>query len=519
MNGADSLCDTLLANDVDVCFANPGTSEMHFVAALDRKPDMRCVLGLFEGVVTGAADGYARMADKPAATLLHLGPGLGNGLANLHNAKRARTPMVNIVGDHATYHVQYDAPLTSDVEGVARPMSHWVRRTLAAGAISADAAEAVAVARREPGNIATLILPADAAWTDLPAGAPAPVIAAREAAPRTSAEAVRAAADAIRSGENTVLMLGGAALRGRALEAAGRIARATGVRLISETSNRRIERGRTRTPVDRLPYPIDLAVAKLKDARRLVLAGARAPVGFFAYPGKPSLLAPPDCAQVVLATQEQDLAQALEWLADELGIAADAPRLAAPAPTYEVPASGKLTGAAVNILVAHTLPEQAIVCDESITQGREFPLYSVSSAPHDWLMLTGGAIGIGLPLATGAAVACPDRKVITLQADGSGMYTLQALWTQARENLDCLTIILANRSYATLHGEMKNVGVLEPGRNARRMLDLQEPHLEWVPLARGMGVDAVSVDTIEGFADALCAGLKRRGPFLIEALI
>lgn len=519
MNGADSLCDTLLANDVDVCFANPGTSEMHFVAALDRKPDMRCVLGLFEGVVTGAADGYARMADKPAATLLHLGPGLGNGLANLHNAKRARTPMVNVVGDHATYHVQYDAPLTSDVEGVARPMSHWVRRTLTAGAISADAAEAVAVARREPGNIATLILPADAAWTDLPAGASAPVIAARDAAPRTSAEAVRAAADAIRSGENTVLMLGGAALRGRALEAAGRIARATGVRLISETSNRRIERGRTRTPVDRLPYPIDLAVAKLKDARRLVLAGARAPVGFFAYPGKPSLLAPPDCAQVVLATQEQDLAQALEWLADELGIAADAPRLAAPVPTYEVPASGKLTGAAVNILVAHTLPEQAIVCDESITQGREFPLYSVSSAPHDWLMLTGGAIGIGLPLATGAAVACPDRKVVTLQADGSGMYTLQALWTQARENLDCLTIILANRSYATLHGEMKNVGVQEPGRNARRMLDLQEPSLEWVSLARGMGVDAVSVDTIEGFADALRAGLKRRGPFLIEALI
>ena len=291
------------------------------------------------------------------------------------------------------------------------------------------------------------------------------------------------------------------------------------MRLISETSNRRIERGRTRTPVDRLPYPIDLAVAKLKDARRLVLAGARAPVGFFAYPGKPSLLAPPDCAQVVLATQEQDLAQALEWLADELGIAADAPRLAAPVPTYEVPASGKLTGAAVNILVAHTLPEQAIVCDESITQGREFPLYSVSSAPHDWLMLTGGAIGIGLPLATGAAVACPDRKVVTLQADGSGMYTLQALWTQARENLDCLTIILANRSYATLHGEMKNVGVQEPGRNARRMLDLQEPSLEWVSLARGMGVDAVSVDTIEGFADALRAGLKRRGPFLIEALI
>ncbi len=519
MNGADSLCDTLLANDVDVCFANPGTSEMHFVAALDRKPKMRCVLGLFEGVVTGAADGYARMADKPAATLLHLGPGLGNGLANLHNAKRARTPMVNIVGDHATYHVQYDAPLTSDVEGVARPMSHWVKRTMKAADLSADAAEAVGVARRSPGNIATLILPADTAWTELPDNASAPVLAGHEALTQTSAEAVRAAAAAIRSGEVTTLMLGGAALRERALNAAGRIARATGVRLVSETSNRRIERGGSRTPVDRLPYPIDLAVAKLKDVRHLVLVGAKAPVGFFAYPGKPSLLAPPDANKVVLATPEQDLAHALEWLADELGIAPDAPRLAAPAASYEVPQSGKLTGAAVNILIAHHLPEQAIVCDESITQGREFPIYSASSAPHDWLMLTGGAIGIGLPMATGAAVACPDRKVVTLQADGSGMYTLQALWTQARENLDCLTVILANRSYATLHGEMKNVGVMEPGRNARRMLDLQEPHLEWTHLARGMGVEAVSVDTVEGFARALQEGLKRRGPFLIEAVI
>jgi acetolactate synthase-1/2/3 large subunit len=472
MNGADSLCDTLLANDVDVCFANPGTSEMHFVAALDRKPKMRCVLGLFEGVVTGAADGYARMADKPAATLLHLGPGLGNGLANLHNAKRACTPMVNIVGDHATYHVQYDAPLTSDVEGVARPMSHWVKRTTKAADLSADAAEAVGVARRSPGNIATLILPADAAWTDLPENT-APVLAKSEALAQTSADAVRAAVAAIRSGEVTTLMLGGSALRERALNAAGRIARATGVRLVSETSNRRIERGGSRTPVDRLPYPIDLAVAKLKDVRHLVLVGAKAPVGFFAYPGKPSLLAPPDCKQVVLGTPEQDLAHALEWLADELGIAQDAPRLAAAPANYEVPQSGKLTG----------------------------------------------AVGIGLPLATGAAVACPDRKVVTLQADGSGMYTLQALWTQARENLDCLTVILANRSYATLHGEMKNVGVQEPGRNARRMLDLEEPYLDWTHLARGMGVEAVSVDTVEGFARALQEGLKRRGPFLIEAVI
>ncbi|SPU50443.1 thiamine-pyrophosphate-requiring enzyme [Bordetella trematum] len=291
MNGADSLCDTLLANDVDVCFANPGTSEMHFVAALDRKPRMRCVLGLFEGVVTGAADGYARMADKPAATLLHLGPGLGNGLANLHNAKRARTPMVNVVGDHATYHVQYDAPLTSDVEGVAQPMSHWVHRSLTAQALSADTAEAVRIARQAPGNIATLILPADAAWGELPANSPAPVVAAQQAAAPADAAMLRAAAEAIRSGKRTALLLGGTALREPALSVAGRIAQATGVRLLSPTSNRRVQRGLGRTPVTRIPYPVDQALAALKDVQQLILVGAAAPVAFFAYPGKPSLLA------------------------------------------------------------------------------------------------------------------------------------------------------------------------------------------------------------------------------------
>ncbi|CAP43929.1 acetolactate synthase large subunit [Bordetella petrii] len=519
MNGADSLCDTLLANDVDVCFANPGTSEMHFVAALDRKPRMRCVLGLFEGVVTGAADGYARMADKPAATLLHLGPGLGNGLANLHNAKRARTPMVNVVGDHATYHVQYDAPLTSDVEGVARPMSHWVRRTQAASDLAADAAEAVRVARQAPGNIATLILPADAAWGELPADTPAPPVARLDAPPQTTQDAVRAAAQAIRAGQGVALMLGGMALREPALAVAGRIARATGVRLLSPTSNRRTERGINRTPVTRVPYPVDQAVALLKDVRQLILVGASAPVAFFAYPGKPSLLAPQEQAPIVLATAEQDLLQALQWLADELGIAAGAPGLLPVAAPADMPRSGALTGAAVNIITARLLPENAIVCDESVTQGREFPLISATSAPHDWLQLTGGAIGIGLPLAAGAAVACPDRKVITLQADGSGMYTVQALWTQAREQLDCLTIILANRSYATLHGEMKNVGVQEPGRNAKRMLDLQEPSLDWVSLAAGMGVEAVRVDSVEAFTKAMQAGLARKGPYLIEALI
>lgn len=520
MNGADSLCDTLLANDIDVCFANPGTSEMHFVAALDRKPRMRCVLGLFEGVVTGAADGYARMADKPAATLLHLGPGLGNGLANLHNAKRARTPMVNVVGDHATYHVQYDAPLTSDGEAVARPMSHWVGRIEDAASVSARTAEAVRIARQAPGNVTTLFLPANAAWTDLPDDTPAPVAVSFDGPGAPSGDAIRAAAAAIRSGEKTLLLLGGTALRGRALAAAGRIAQATGARLASETSNRRIERGVGRTPVPRLPYPVDQALEFLKDVRHLILVGARSPVAFFAYPGKPSLLAPEGCNAIKLGGQEQDLDQALEWLAEELGIRADAPQLAPAGWGSEpVPASGKLTSAALNLITMRHLPENAIVVDESITQGREIGLHNVNAAPHTWLQLTGGAIGIGLPMATGAAVACPDRKVVTMQADGSGMYTVQALWTQARERLNCLTIIYANNSYQTLHGEMRNVGVQEPGRNAQRMLDLADPNLDWVSIARGMGVEAVRVDTVEAFTQALQAGLKHQGPFLIEAAI
>ncbi|MBO9352383.1 acetolactate synthase large subunit [Bordetella petrii] len=519
MNGADSLCDTLLANGVDVCFANPGTSEMHFVAALDRKPSMRCVLGLFEGVVTGAADGYARMADKPAATLLHLGPGLGNGLANLHNAKRARTPMINVVGDHATYHVGYDAPLTSDVVGVAAPMSHWVARAETAASLSGKTSEAILAARQAPGQIATLILPADAAWGELPADTPAPkpVSIPRPGAPQ--AEAIRQAAQLLRSGQPAMLLLGGAALRGRALAAAGRIAQATGARVSSESSNIRVERGRGRVPLERVPYPIDMAVAFLKDVRHLILVGARQPVAFFAYPGKPSLLAPPECEVHTMATSEQDLAHALEWLAEELGVGANAASLPMPVLDTSVPASGALTAAAVNRITLAMLPEQAIVCDESVTSGRDLAIYNVAAAPHDWLQITGGAIGIGLPLATGAAVACPDRKVVVMQADGSGMYTLQALWTQARERLDVLTIVYANRSYATLHGEMTRVGVEAPGRNAHRMMDLDDPAIDWVSVAKGMGVPAARVDTVEGFIRSLREGLAGQGPMLIEALI
>ena len=516
MNGADVLCDTLLGSGVDTCFANPGTSEMHFVAALDRKPQMRCILGLSEGVVTGAADGYARMADKPAATLMHLGPGLANGLANLHNARRANSPVVNIVGDHATYHLQYDAPLTTDIEMLARPMSHWVKTVPDADHVSAYAVDAVAQARTAPGRVATLILPADAAWnpTDAPAQPP------RSPAPRrqVSAEKMRDAVQAIRSGKNTLILLSGVALREATLLVAGRIAQAAGVRLLAQQSNARMERGEGRLVIDRVPYSVDQALAVLSDVECLILVGAVEPVAFFAYPDKPSRIAPPDCTVLELAAPGDDLAHALDWLASELNVPAGT---AVALPDLQRPPlpKGALTPEAIATALAALMPAQAVICDETVSSGRSLFQHTRNMPRHDYLQLTGGAIGLGLPMATGAAVASPGRKVICLEGDGSGMYTVQALWTQARESLDVVTVIYANRAYAILQGELRQVGAGTPGVNASRMLNLDHPVLDWVQLARGMGVEAVRADSAEAFADALRAALARPGPFLIEAVI
>ena len=482
MNGADALCDTLLAGGVDMCFANPGTSEMHFVAALDRKPQMRCVLGLFEGVVTGAADGYARMADRPAATLLHLGPGLANGLANVHNARRANSPMVNIVGEHATYHLQYDAPLTTDIESLARPMSHWVKTTARADDVSRDAAEAIREAGTAPGRIATLILPANAAWEETTA--PLVNVAPAPARRQVDRDAIRHAAAMLRNGKKTLLLLSGVALRAPALEIASRIANATGARLLAQQANGRIERGAGRVAIERVPYAVDLAVNTLADVEQLILIGAKAPVSFFAYPGKPSVQTAPNCDIFPLAEPGDDLREALAWLADEIG-AKGAPTLERLQPPP--PPTGKLNGDKVMAVVAALLPENAILIDESISAGRNSFHLTKTAAPHDYLQLTGGAIGIGLPMAAGAALACPDRKVVSVQADGSAMYTIQALWTQARENLDIVTVIFANHSYSVLHAELRGVGAGEAGKNARRMLDLDAPNLDFVKSRRRHG--------------------------------
>jgi acetolactate synthase I/II/III large subunit len=514
MNGAESLVRTLVAAGVDVCFANPGTSEMNFVAALDKVEGLRPILGLFEGVVTGAADGYGRMAEKPAATLLHLGPGLSNGLANLHNARRAATPIVNIVGDHATHHAQYDAPLASDIMGIARSVSGWVHRASSAKTVAADGARAVQAARQAPGQIATLVLPADTAWLEADrCDPPLPV-----AGPSLAAgQAIDQVAEALGAAGRTTLLIGGAALRRRGLDAAGRIAAKTGARLACDTFTARLERGAGRVALERIPYFAEQIVEFLKDTELLVLVGTKPPVSFFAYPGKPSWCTPAGCRILYLTQPHEDGVAALEAVADAVGAPPDPARRAV-LRKPDLP-TGALNVMGAGQVIAHYLPENAIVSEEAGTAVLGVALFTANAEPHDYLSLTGGSIGQGLPVATGAAVACPDRKVLCLQGDGGAMYTLQALWTQARERLDVTTVVFANRSYVILNVELRRVGAAERGPKAMSMLDLHNPVLDWVSLAQGMGVEACRASTTEEFAAQFSAAMAGRGPRLIEAVI
>lgn len=511
MNGAEALLKTLIDADVEVCFANPGTSEMQLVAAIDEIPGMRPILGLFEGVVTGAADGYGRMADKPAATLLHLGSGLANGLANLHNAKRAHTPIVNIIGDHATYHLELDAPLTSDLPAYASLTTDWMRVSENASQMAQDGADAVAASME--GKQANHIVPADLAWTD-GCEPVEPVPSPAKAA--VSNERVSEIADKLRSNELTCLFLGGMALREQGLIAAARIAKATGARLISEVFPARIQRGKGRPTIERLPYLGEMAVMSLTGMKQMVTVGAKPPVSFFAYPDKPGTLWPEDCDVTELAGQSEDQIAALEALADRL----DADDWTAePDPDLPTITHGPLGAEAAGAIIAHNLPAGAIVSDESNTSGALFHHFFDGAEPHDWLSLTGGAIGQGLPVAMGASVACPDRKVINLQSDGSAMYTNQALWTMAREELDVCVVLFNNSSYAILNLELARVGIANPGERAKSMLELTNPTLDWVKLAEGMGVTASRATTTEEFEAQFGEAMAAKGPRLIEVML
>lgn len=514
MNGAESLIRTLTDAGLDVCFANPGTTEMPIVRALDDVPGVRAVLCLFEGVCTGAADGYARMSGRPGLTLLHLGPGFANGIAYLHDARRARSPIVNVVGDHATWHLAADAPLTSDIESLARPVSAWVRRNQSAASLAGDTADAIHAASVVPGQIATLIVPHDCQMEPASGAATVPP---SSTPPRVSDEAIARAVDLLRHRGPATLYLGGRALTNHGLRSAARIASATGCSLMCETFPARWERGAGLPIVERLPYFPDQGIVALSRFHSIVLAGTRPPVSFFGYPGVPSYLISTQQQQTRLAAPEEDVVGALGALADALG----APRQADVNAAVEPPArpTGLLKPDSLSAVVASSIPEQAIVMDESNTSMGPFLTLSQSAAPHTLLCQPGGAIGLGPPCATGAAVACPERRVINLQADGSAMYTLQSLWTQAREQLNVTTIICNNRSYRILGIELMRAGVKELGPQAQRLIGLTEPAIDWVSVAKGMGVPGVRVEAAEDLAKELEHALAEPGPRMIEAVL
>ena len=492
---------------------------MHFVSALDRSPKMRCVLGLFEGVVTGAADGYYRMSERPAATLLHLGPGLANGLANLHNAKKARSGVVNVIGEHATTHLALNAPLTSDIEGLARPMSHWVHSIANVKAIAQDGREAVTQAAGRPGKISSLILPANMAWSECtaqpsqgPVKTPAP-IAPDDSAISTAAKILSA------HGPRTLLLLGGRSTQATATQWAGRLAAATGCTVMSEFYTERLQRGAGRVAIPRVPYSVQAAVQTLSRFEHIVLVQASEPVAFFGYPDKPGRLAAPGTKFYPLVSHEQDAAQVLHSLCDALGASHVTPVCSSPPPDTGPLDNAVLSADSIALVLTRNLPEQAIVVDEAISTGRAFDQATQQAAPHDWLTNMGDSIGFGLPVAVGAAIAAPERRVIALEGDGSAMYTVQSLWTMARENLNVTVIVFANRSYQILRGEFAQVGAGAPGQRANDMLTIDRPALDWQALARGHGLPSWRTNTVQEFERAMRASTSIAGPSLIEVVL
>ena len=513
MNGADALIETLVDNGVTACFANPGTSEMQFVAALDRQPKMRPVLCLFEGVATGAADGYGRMSDTPACTLLHLGPGYGNGLANLHNARRAYTPIVNVIGDHATYHRQYDAPLNSDIPSIVAANSVWVKSADTPDTVAATAAEAITASYGPPGGPVSLILPADSAWLETKVSK---ALATRPAPAAPDASTVETVARAIKAAAKPVVLIGGRAVRAEALVQAARL-QAAGVRVMADTFVSRQPRGAGIFAPARMQYFGEAALADLEGTDLMVYAGTTTPVAFFAYPDRPSVLVPEGCATLTLADRETDSVAALAALADALGAPATGP--SQPLKLPEHAPTGGMTPQSAGLSIARHLPEGAIICDDSVTSGGGVAVPCMTARPHDVLALTGGAIGIGMPLAIGAAVASPGRKVVSLNGDGSAMYTVQSLWTMARENLDVTVVVFANHSYRILNIEMGRTGSGNPGPSASKLLDLGDPKIDWVSMAKGMGLPAVRCETAEQFETAFARAMSEPGPKFIEAAI
>ncbi len=502
MTGGECLLRTLVASGIEVCFMNPGTSEMHFVSALDRVPEMRGVLCLFEGVCSGAADGYARMARKPAATLLHLGPGLANGLANFHNARKARTPIVSLVGEHSTQHMRFDAPLSANIDAFACTISDYIARLSTPFDMGKVAAEVISAASRYPGRVGTMIIPADFSWSESGpvASAPPPLRPPRPVPLE------------LPPSESTGFILGGQTLIGQGLDYAARLS-AAGYRVFADRNAARVESGRGRFQPPRILYFPGPAQAQLAGLKDLVLVEAKAPVSFFGYPGEASYLAPEDCRVHTLAGIEEDGLAALEALGlPEAGFQ-DPPPARLPA------ADGPLTLDSIGDVIAALLPENAIISDEMVSSGPPVLAKLAGAKPFDYMPVTGGSIGQGMPVGLGAAVACPGRKVVVLEGDGSAMYTPQSLWTMAREGLDVVTVVFNNRRYRILDIELRRTGAAGFGDKSNEMVDISRPNLDFVKLSESMGVPGSRAATISEFITEFGRAMAEPGPYLIEALL
>ncbi|MDR3635361.1 MAG: acetolactate synthase large subunit [Isosphaeraceae bacterium] len=516
MNGAQSLFKSLVDAGITTCFANPGTSEMQLVYEIGITDAVRPVLCLQEDVVTGAADGYGRMKGAPAFTLLHVACGFANGIAMVHNAARANTPVVNVVGTNASYH-QANYPehelVNGRVSDLARAVSHWCGEARSASHLGELGAAAAALAKT--GKVCTIVAPTNCHWDE---ANPPPTPPSSSGRPQVAPEAIARAAGMLSNGKKTGLVLGNLALQGEALECAGRVAARTGAVLLAETfPSRYLARGEGRPPVDPIPYEFEIGVKFLEPFEQLVFVGSGLPVATFAYKNKPTLKSPPGCDLFAMASADEDLETALRALAEASG-ATGTPALQPRTPAS--PPSGELTAAAIGQTLCSLLPENAILVDEAATNGP--PIYAATKGAraHDYLNpVTGGAIGGGPPMALGAAIACPDRKVVLLQADGSGMYTVQALWSMAREKADVIIIVLKNDAYAILGLELARVRERETNAKMKSMLDLGKPTLGWVEIATGLGVPATRVGTAEEFHQRFEAALGAKGPQLIECQV
>nr|WP_321441805.1 acetolactate synthase large subunit [uncultured Hyphomonas sp.] len=510
MTGAEALVSTLADHGVTACFANPGTSEMHLVTALDHEPRIKSVLCLFEGVATGAADGHARVTGGPAMTLLHLGAGYMNGGANIHNAKRAFTPMINVIGDHAVPHLRYDAPLTSNILGLAGPNSNWIKSADKVGDAGELAAEAWEASFGPVPGPVSLLLPADTAWTE--GGKPGKT-RAKPSLRKPDAARIEDAARKLKDAKKPVVLINGTALTSEGLAQGARL-KAAGLRVMTDTFFQRQARGAGTFIPDRMQYFAEGAIADLEGADLMLVAGTQVPVAFFSYPGKPSVLVPEGCEPYIIGGPETDSAAILSALADAIGA-----KESAEFAELDIPGqpTGDLNAMTVGMALARQMPEGTFVSDDGVSNGLPCFLMTQKARPHDWMMLTGGAIGQGMPLALGAAVAAPDRKVLCISGDGAAMYTNQSLWSMAREEANVVNVVFVNHSYRILNIELARTGAGNPGPTAKSMLELGEPEIDWVKLAEAQGVEAQDAFTAEEFDTALERAFAADGPQLIAA--